>query len=159
VDSRSSTALQASGSARVTAGAIRVVGGVQRTGNATLSPAPVTGVTAVTDPMAGLAAYTGGTNQGSINISGTTSRTINRGISSSITVSGSARLTLNAGVYAISGGGFNVSGNGIVTGTGVMIYNAGSNYPGAGGTFGAINISGNASLTLTAATTGAYAGV
>ena len=41
----------------------------------------------------------------------------------------------------------------------MLIYNAGSNYLGNGNTFGAISISGNAQLNLTAATTGMYAGI
>jgi hypothetical protein len=45
-------------------------------------------------------------------------------------------------------------------GQGVLIYNAGSNVLGGGrGTFGGLNISGNASVNLTSATTGAYAGI
>ena len=40
---------------------------------------------------------------------------------------GNARLTLNPGIYVIAGGGISVTGNASVTGTGVMIYNAGSN--------------------------------
>ena len=44
VDSSSRTALSASGNAQVTASAIDVVGGVQKSGNATFSPAPTTGV-------------------------------------------------------------------------------------------------------------------
>ena len=51
---------------------------------------------------------------------------------------GQRQLTLNRGIYIIEGGGFSVSGNASVTGTGVMIFNAGSNVPAAtGGTYGA----------------------
>ncbi len=64
---------------------------------------------------------------------------------------------MNAGMYIIEGGGFAVSGNAGVTGTGVTIYNAGSKFPSTGGTFGAINLSGNGTIKLTPATTGTYA--
>jgi hypothetical protein len=52
-----------------------------------------------------------------------------------------------------------VSGNATVSGSGVLIFNAGSNYPNSGGTFGAISLSGNGSTSLTPAATGSYAGV
>ena len=39
---------------------------------------------------------------------------------------------MNSGTYIIEGGGFSVSGNASVSGSGVMIFNAGSNYPNAG---------------------------
>ena len=71
-------------------------------------------------------------------------------------------LTLNPGVYVIAGGGFNLSGSATVQGSGVMIYNAGSNFTNngaAGGTFGGINISGQASFNLAPMTSGLYAGI
>ncbi|HEX5271087.1 MAG TPA: hypothetical protein VFW33_11390, partial [Gemmataceae bacterium] len=79
---------------------------------------------------------------------------------------------LNPGIYVIAGGGFSVTGNGSVgvsatakpspdTGAGVLIYNAGTGYPttGKGGTFGAVNLSGNGTISLTAPTLGAYTGI
>jgi hypothetical protein len=159
VDSSSSSALRARDSASITGGAIQVVGGVKKAGGATLNPPPVTGVSAVADPWASLAAPTSGSNKGSISISGTTTKTIDPGIYSSISVSGHATLILNPGIYAIAGGGLRISDSGTVKGTGVLIYNAGSNYPGSGGSFGSINLSNSAMLNISAATTGTYAGV
>ena len=49
-------------------------------------------------------------------------------------------------LYIIEGGGFTVSGNASITGSGVMIFNAGSNYPSTGGTYGSISLSGNGNL-------------
>ena len=66
---------------------------------------------------------------------------------------------MNSGTYIIEGGGFTVSGNASVTGTGVTIYNAGSNYPSSGGNFGGITLSGNGTFNMTAPTTGTYAGI
>ena len=137
----------------------------------TVSPTPVTGAATFTDPLAGLAvpSATGMTNYGAVNLSGNSLQTINPGIYTSITVSGNGKLTMNPGIYAIAGGGFNVSGNGSVsvgtvtsnvTGTGVMIYNAGSNFLTTGGTtFGTVTLSGNGTISLTPATTGTYAGI
>ena len=85
------------------------------------------------------------------------------GIYSGITLSGNATLTLNAGIYIIEGGGLSVSGNASVTGSGVMIFNAGSAYNATtgnyGGTYGSITLSGNGTYSLSAPTTGTYAGI
>ena len=86
-------------------------------------------------------------------------KTICPGIYSQINVSGNASLTLNPGIYIIEGGGLTVSGNASISGTGVMIYNAGSNYPSSGGNFGGITLSGNGTFSLSAPTSGPYAGV
>src|SRR5262249_56654096 len=94
VDSTSGTALSASGNAALTAASIHVVGGYRTTGNATLTPAPTTGATYVPDPLAGLAAPTGGVARGSVNLSNDSSLTIDPGVYTSIKVSGNAHLTL-----------------------------------------------------------------
>ena len=54
VDSSSSSALSASGNAQITASVIDVHGGVQKSGNASFNPAPVTKAATVSDPLAGL---------------------------------------------------------------------------------------------------------
>jgi Bacterial Ig-like domain (group 3)/PKD domain len=163
IDSSSPTALSASGNASITSPSIRIVGGFSKTGNASFSVTPQTGITPFTDPLAGLTAPNptalGLTNKGSINLSGNGSQMISQGIYTQINVSGNAHLTLNPGVYVIQGGGFTVSGNASVAGNGVLIYNAGSNFPSAGGNFGGITLSGNGTITLTPPTTGQYDGV
>ena len=150
VDSSSSSAISASGNASVTASVIDVHGGVQKSGNATFSPKPITGAAVVSDPLASLASpsTSGVTNYGSESVSGNSSATIKPGIYSQISVSGNGSLTMNSGLYIIEGGGFSVSGNGNVKGSGVTIFNAGSNYPGTGGSYGGITISGNGSFNL-----------
>jgi len=161
VDSSSTSALSASGNATVKARSIQVVGKVLKSGNATLSPAPITGAAVVADPFANLAgpSTTGMKNYGAATVSGNSSQTLSPGIFTQITISGNATVTLNAGVYLIEGGGFTVSGNATVKGTGVLIYNAGSSYPSTGGTYGAISLSGNGAINLTAPATGMYAGL
>ncbi len=159
VDSNSSSAIIANGSGKVTAGSIQVVGGVSVTGGASLSPKPATGTKAVADPLAGLAVPPVGTARTAVNLGSNNSLTINPGVYSAINVSGNSSLTMNPGIYEITGGGFSVSGSARVNGTGVLIYNAGSNFPSTGGTFGAINFSGAAVVNLSAATTGTYAGI
>ncbi len=155
VDSSSSTAVTASGNASVKGARIQVHGAVQKSGNATFSPAPMTGASVVSNPLSGLTAPAYSGAPVSETLSGNSTATINPGVYSQITVSGNASLTLNAGIYVIAGGGLSVSGNANVTGTGVMIYNTKSST----GTYGSITLSGNGTIKLTAPTTGAYAGM
>jgi hypothetical protein len=176
VDSSSSNALSASGNAQVRASLISVHGKVQKTGNSSFNPAPVTGATVFADPFAGLAvpvASTLGLNsQDPLSLCGNASQMIGPGVYSKISVSGNASLTLNPGVYIITGGGLTVSGNASIsvsgpsnsiTGVGVMIYNAGSGYnstTGAdGGSMGAITLSGSGTIKLVPPSTGTYAGM
>ena len=95
VDSSSSSALSASGNAQVKAAVIDVHGKVQRSGNASFSPAPVTGAPILANPLASLAlpSTSGMTNYGSESLSGNCSATIKPGIYSQISVSGNAKLT------------------------------------------------------------------
>jgi uncharacterized delta-60 repeat protein len=132
---------------------------VSTSGNSVVSSPMATGV-AVPDPLAGLSGpgTTGLTSYGSLNLS-KGSLPICPGIYSQIKVSGNASLTLNPGTYIIEGGGLTVTGNASINGSSVMIYNAGSNYPGSGGSFGGITLSGNGTFNLSSATTGTYAGV
>ncbi len=161
VDSSSTTALSASGNASVTASSIQVVGKVQQSGNARFSPAPKTGAAAVANPLAAVASpgTSGLTKYGSESLSGNSSATIKSGIYSQITLSGNATLTLSAGIYVIEGGGLTVSGNANICGSGVMIVNAGSDYPNTGGTYGSISLSGNGTYSLTPPTSGTYTGI
>jgi hypothetical protein len=161
VDSSSPKALTASGNAQVTATSIQVVGEVSQNGNALLQPNPTTGATPVPDPLAALAAPStfGLTDHGSESFSANSQATIGPGIYSQISVSGNAVLNLEPGTYIIEGGGLSVSGGASLSGSGVFIYNAGSKYPGSGGHFGAISISGGGTVNLAAPTTGVYAGV
>ena len=161
VDSSSSSALSAGGNAQIKASVIDVHGGVQKSGNASFSPAPITGAATVADPLASLASpsTSGLTSYGSESLSGSSSATIKPGIYSQISVSGSAKLTLSSGIYIIEGGGFTVSGSASVSGSGVTIVNAGSMYPGSGGTYGSITFSSNGSYSLSPPTTGTYAGI
>ena len=161
VDSSSASAVNSSGASSITASAIDVVGGVQKGSNVTFSVTPTTGVSSVADPLAAVIApsTTGLTNYGAISVSGSNSLTINPGIYTQISVSGNGSLTLNPGIYIIEGGGFTVTGHGNLTGNGVLIFNAGSNYPSSGGNFGGITLSSKGTINLSAATSGTYAGL
>ena len=101
----------------------------------------------------------GMTNFGSISLGGNSSKTISQGIYSRISVSGNAKLTMSGGIYIILGGGFSVSNTASIAGNGVMIFNAGSEYPSTGGTYGSITLSSTGTYNLSPATSGTYAGV
>ena len=160
VDSSSSNALSASGNAKVTAAAILVHGGVKKTGNASLSPAPVTGAPVLAVASLPLPSTTGMTNYGSFSLERRIRpRRSSRASTRSISVTGNAKLTMASGIYIIEGGGFSVSGNASVTGSGVMILNAGSNYPGTGGNYGSITLGGNGTCSLSPMMSGPYAGI
>jgi hypothetical protein len=148
VNSSSSTAVQLSGAADVNAAKIQIVGGYRVSGHADFDEKPATHAASSGDPLAAVVAPTGGASQGAITLGSHSTRTINPGVYSSITVSGSARLILNPGVYLIGSGGITVSGSAKVSGKGVMLYNA-----------GILTIGGKASVDLTAAASGPYANI
>ena len=164
VDSCSASAILASGNSSLKAGGgVLVVGGVSKSGNASVTK---TGTpSATSDPLASLTAPTASGSVISVNLSGNSSLTINPGIYSGIGVSGNAKLSFRPGIYVIEGGGFTVSGNASVAGSGVMIYNSGTTYhsstgsDGSGGTYGTITLSGNGTFNLSAPASGAYAGI
>jgi hypothetical protein len=159
VDSSSPSAISLSGKSQLAASVIDVLGGVKTGTGSSVSPAPNTGVS-IADPLAALTGPnpTGLTNYGSISLN-KGSLTINPGIYSQIKVSNSASLTLNPGIYIIEGGGLTVTGSASIIGSGVMIYNAGSNYPSSGGKFSGITLSSTGTINLSAPTSGPYAGV
>jgi hypothetical protein len=107
------------------------------------------------DPLSGLAVPPStGTQFSAANITGNTVVTLQPGTyTGGIHISGNARVTLSPGVYYMKGGGFSVAGNAVVTGNGVFIYNAPASVKDT------INISGDATVTLTAMTTGSYQGI
>jgi hypothetical protein len=159
VDSSSSSAISLTKKSQLSASVIDVLGGAPPRPGSSVSPPPATGVS-IPDPLAALTGPnpTGLNNYGSISLNKGTLM-INPGIYSEIKVSNSASLTLNPGIYIIEGGGLTVTGSASISGSGVMIYNAGSNYPSAGGKFSGITLSSAGAITLSAPTSGPYAGV
>jgi hypothetical protein len=162
VDSSATSAILASGNAHISAaGGVLVVGGVSRSGNASVTK---TGTPlATTDPLASLPlpSLTGLPNYGAVSVAGNAMRMLSSGIYTSIQVSGNAVVTMNPGTYVILGGGLTVSGKGSLSGIGVLVFNAGSGYNGTsdGGTFGSISLGGSGTITLSPPTSGPYAGI
>ena len=152
VDSSNTTAASASGNASVTAGEINVKGKVSTSGNAAFHGVVNTGAAAIADPLANLSAPAQPAAKfTAVNYSGTIQPGTYVG---GITVSGNNTLTLQSGIYYLTGGGLTISGNAQLTGTGVMLY-----VTGLTGSATSINVSGNAIVTLTPPTSGTYQGI
>jgi hypothetical protein len=91
-----------------------------------------------------------------LKITSETTVTLNPGIyTGGISASGKANIVLNPGIYYMDGGGFSFSGQGRLTGNGVMIYNAPANNSDG------ISLDGTLSdkVNLTPMTTGIYQGI
>lgn len=126
-DSTSSNALNETGSGSITAAKIGVVGNYNKTGSGTISPTPMTGMIAVSDPLASLQppAIPTGTCSPSASAAcnpsntGSGNATVNPGTYTSISNTGSGTLTLNPGNYIING-------DLTTTGSGSLILGAGN---------------------------------
>jgi len=156
VNSSSSKARSATGNSKLIVKASFVVGGDSVSGNASLGGAVTTGASALPDPFSWLPVpSSAGVNveaSGELSVSDNTTRTLRPGVyQKGIKLSGNAKVTLEPGVYYIAEGGLSVSGNAILTGTGVMIYNA--------STRSGIDLSGNGNVKLTPPSSGTYAGI
>ena len=157
VNSSGGSALTQSNNATLTAPSIAVVGGVNQ-GNGTITPSPVTGGSAIADPLAAIAVPAVAGVATNFTAPGGASA-LAPGVYGTVTVNAGSTLTLNPGTFVIRVR-LNVNG-GTVIGTGVTIYLGCALYPTAcavGASGGFISLSGG-SLTLSPPTTGAYAGL
>jgi hypothetical protein len=157
VNSNSATALTATGGARLTAPTISVVGNYTVSNGATISPLPTVGSSAGSNPFASLPVPTvGGCTYTNYSVGGGATVTLNPGTyCNGLNISNGATVTLNSGTYIMKGGGLTFAGGANVTGTGVMFYNTYSGvYP-----YGPITFNNGTTETLTAPTTGTYAGI
>jgi Flp pilus assembly protein TadG len=156
VNSNSSSSIQMNGNhSHLTATSISTVGGVS--GNGIVSPTPKTGAQLVPDPLAGLPVPSGLTAKSSPASGGNV--TINPGIYTTINRSGGT-LTMTPGTYVIKTG--LTHSNGSIVGNGVTIYFACSAYPtpcNSGQAGAGWSVSGQATETLTAPTSGTYKGL
>jgi hypothetical protein len=153
VDSNDSRAAFLTGHGTVTAEDIDVTGGVKTAGHGSFSTT-VDHEAATPDPLGLTLPAPPSPTFAAVNYSGSAPLLLLPGTYiGGITISGSGPVTLAAGVYYMQGGGFSVTGQGNVSGTGVTIINA------PAGPNDAINVSGQGSLTLTAPTAGPFQGV
>ncbi len=118
------------------------------------SPTPKTGIVPAADPLSYLQPpATGGClGAGAGIVNGTTPVILNPGnYCGGISIQGAQNVTLNPGVYTITGGGLTFGGTGTVSGTGVTLY--------IGGSGGTVSLSGAQTVNLSAQTTGTDAAI
>ena len=139
-------ALTVSNGAELTAKQIGIVGGYSVSGSGIVSPSPVTGIIASTDPLAYLQPpIVSGACSAKISINGSSPTTLNPGCYSSISWSGSGNLTFNPGTYEFTGN-VQLTGSGNLNGNGVTFYISPT---------GSISAT-NGVMNLTAPTSGTY---
>jgi Flp pilus assembly protein TadG len=159
VDSTNQAALSLSGGAVLNAQSVSVAGSASINNGAAINPSGVlkTSQPAVSDPYASTAmpSYSG-CGGGNGKSYGFGNWTLNPGVyCNGVSFSNAANVTMNPGVYFIDRGNFNVGGGAQLTGTGVTIVltsSTGSNYAN-------LTIGNGATVTLSAPTSGATAGI
>jgi hypothetical protein len=158
VNSTNPQAATASGNASVSASEVDVGGapGTQTSGHGIFNTPEInTNEAPYADPLASLTTPTpSATPFAAANIAGNQSVTLSPGTYlGGIKISGQASVTLLPGVYILEGGGFSVSGQASVTGQQVMLFNAPAK------TADAVQVTGQALVTLTAPISGPYTGM
>jgi Flp pilus assembly protein TadG len=154
VDSNSSTCVTLKGNGSVTATNINLSGTYSTSGNGTLSGTVKTMAAPTADPYSSITPPDPSTltvqNTGGLSYS-KGSYTLQPGVyKGGISISGPASLTLQPGIYYMDGGGFSFTGQGSLTGNGVLIYNAPQS------STDEISLTGQGNITLTPMTSGPY---
>ncbi len=145
-NSLASDAVNVQGSAQLTAPCVLTAGGVTATSGLTETSCsqPITNLPPVGDPLKGLSepsdtgpclsasgsTLTAGRYCGGLSLSGV--------------------KTLGAGVYIVDGGSLSINSNSVITGSGVMFFLANN---------ATVTMNGNATVTLSAPTSGTYSGI
>ncbi|HUQ37376.1 MAG TPA: pilus assembly protein TadG-related protein [Aestuariivirga sp.] len=146
-NSLTSDSVKVQGSAKLTTDCIIAVGNVDLTSGAqvTVCPAPITQAPPAADPFADLAIPTVSGNK---TVGGGNSPIQPGNYTNGMNISGTR--TMQPGIYVVSGGAFKINANANITGTGVTIYiKAGTS----------VSINGNATVNLSAPTSGTYSGM
>lgn len=159
VNSQSSSALTLTGSGTITSKNINIVGGYSLTGSGSFHGTINTGVSASADPFAAITLPTSPylCNYTNYSITGSKAVTVSPGIyCGGISITGSGTITFSPGTYILNGGGLAIAGSSIITGNGVTFYNTGTK---GSYSYGPISITGSSTLTLSAPTSGPYAGM
>ena len=160
INSASNPPANISGGATVTASAINVVSTTASSSHinngGSTNPTPVTGVAAVADPLASLAAPTPGACLQTSMYNVPSNTVIPAGnYCGGITVSnGVTGVTFGSGIYTITGGGLTFGGGITTSGSGVMFYLTGTN-----ATYGSATIANGVTVTFSAPTSGPYTGI
>lgn len=156
-NSTSTSAVGLSGSSIVNAASLYAVGSVAQGGSSQLTTTygTLTGGSSITDPYASLSVpnYVGCTKN---NFNATGTNTISPGVyCNGLSFAANSNTTLSPGTYIIDRGSFKVNNNATVSGNGVTIILTSS----TGSSYANVTINGGSSVSLTAPTTGTYAGM
>lgn len=170
VNSTCSTAISVGGPGGVTAGGFYYYPPGGWSGNVSPTPEPMTAP--VSDPLSTLVPPDIALTAQSPNSAGTptapallrlnTGTTVlNPGVYyGGIAIASNANVTFQPGIYIMAGGGFSVTGNGAVTGDGIMIYNTyDPQYNKNAGACASISFGGGTNVKFTAMTSGRYANI
>ena len=141
--------VRTTGGGSITAREIGAVG----TASGNNHPTPKTGIVPAADPLSFLQPRaTGACLAGGAGDVGTTPATLNPGnYCGGISITGTQNVTLNSGIYTITGGGLTFNGTGTVRGTGVTLY--------IGASGGTVTLHAGQTVNLSAPTSGADAGI
>ncbi|MEK9279703.1 MULTISPECIES: pilus assembly protein TadG-related protein [unclassified Bradyrhizobium] len=161
-NSSASPSLNVAGSASVSANQVGVVGDVSGASSITATNGIKTHILAVADPYANVSPPSEPScdnKKYTINANGKTNSLDPGCYSGSITVNAGATLNLNPGnlnpaIYYLDGANLSVAGNATITGNNVTLV-----FTGSGSNWGTASIGSNATINLTAPTTGSTKGI
>ena len=154
-DSSDSAAVTVGGTASLTALSVGAVGGVSGASNITTTGGIHTGVASLSDPYANMSfgSFSGCDQK---NYSTNKDDEITHGVyCGGISVKAGATLKLDPGIYYLDQGSLSIEGNGAIVGTGVTLVFTSS----TGKNYATASIASNATVNLTAPTTGPTAGI
>jgi Flp pilus assembly protein TadG len=156
-NSAASPSLNVAGSATVSANQVGVVGDVSGASNITATNGIRSHMSAVADPYADVTPPSKPSCNNAkitVNANGKTNSLSPGCYGGNITVNAGATLNLDPGIYYLDGADLSVAGNATITGTGVTLV-----FTGSTGNWGTASIGSNATIDLTAPTTGATKGI
>jgi Putative Flp pilus-assembly TadE/G-like len=160
IDSSSASAAVVSGNGSVSASQFVITGspGDIVSGNGRFVGGIESGQTQTVDPLGYLPEPSAGglsvQSNSQLSVGGNSSQSVSPGVYvGGISVSANASLTMSPGVYYMQGGGFTSSGNGNISGSGVLIFNSPNS------TSDKISLAGNGNINLSPPTSGMYQGI
>jgi Flp pilus assembly protein TadG len=156
-NSGASPSLNVAGSAAVSANQVGVVGDVSGAANITATNGIRTHIRPIADPYASVSPPSEPSCSNAkitVNANGKNSSLSPGCYSGNITVNAGATLTLSPGIYYLDGANLSVAGNATITGSGVTLV-----FTGSGSNWGTASIGSNATIDLTAPTTGQTKGI
>ncbi|WP_338822184.1 pilus assembly protein TadG-related protein [Bradyrhizobium septentrionale] len=156
-NSNASPSLNVAGSAAVSANQVGVVGDVSGASSITATNGIKTHIKPVADPYANVSppSEPSCTNAKiTVNANGKTNSLSPGCYKGNITVNAGATLSLDPGIYYLDGANLSVAGNATITGSGVTLV-----FTGSGSNWGTASIGSNATVDLTAPTSGSTKGI